>query len=225
MIQILSKKLIYILLLSFACCDVEAKKSNVQKPDYNTVIKNKILGNVTIEDSAHVQSAQITALQIDGLSYINHSFISNANIKGDLLVEWSDIKNLKIVGNVKLTLKSNIDILDILGNLDMSDSVLDYVELNGTITSTKSTIRTLKAATNQIYLWNTNLDKANIIHSASDNTPMTIQCFGTSKIRDLTISSASNVQPVARIILDSMTSKTFKKSAVKASGQVEYIVK
>lgn len=216
----ISNRVICILLLFTSSFAVEARNIT-----YDEKIEEKNVSSIVSQNSTFVNKSQIVKLEINGASYISKSFVSNANIVGNLLSEWSDIKNLKMIGNAKLTLKSNIDILDIFGDVEISDSTLDHVELNGKLTSKNSTINIIRAATGNIYLWNTNIDKAFIVYYPKDDSPITIGCFGASKIKELHISSTSKVQPIARIILDSKASKGFNRASVISSGQVEYVIK
>ncbi len=184
------------------------------------------LKNYTSTGSIQIENTQIYGhLTVTGPAYIKKSNIGKGNIIGPLKAEYSTITLLDVIGPVTLTMNSSVESLDVTGPISLSNTSVKNIQLNGNLLATDSKINEIDAASSEIHLWNTTVDKISVKYYKNDGRPIVIKCLGTSKIKQLTLFSSSKTEPKFVILLDDMTTKTFNKNQVQASGDVKYTTK
>lgn len=205
--EVIMKTLIFTML--FCLASSVSADSLIHDMKANDFVSN---GATKIEHSVFSGS-----LTVNGPADIYHSKLKFGTINGSLIAHGIDAHAITISGSALISAKSDVQQLHVNGILNINDSYLDLVTINGPVHGNGAYIKKISVNDGDLDFINSDLGKVYVNHGAGRSTAVTIRLLGKTIVRHLTIDG-----PLAIIVLDNESKKTFDKSIVTSNGKVEY---
>lgn len=182
--------------------------------------------DLSVSGPVYASSSKIIGtFQVNGPLQAEHCDFGTTTVMGSLIGEELTAYSLKVTGPVKLSNQSIVEDLSIVGDLSMKYSEIGKLNMSGRALLENSKVKNLEISTDSLHLWDTTVDEAVVNYYGASPKTIIIKVLGKSKIGNLTVNSSNPLkdQPIAYIILDSMTKETFNKlKATTNSGVIEY---
>lgn len=157
------------------------------------------------------------SLTVNGSADVYHSKIKFGIVNGSLAAHGVDAHAITVSGSASISAKSDVEELRASGSLKVDDSYVDLVTVNGSVQGNGAYIKKITVNSGDLHFINSDLGKVFVNNAGAKNAVITIKLLGKTTVRHLTIDS-----PLAIILLDKESKKTFKKSVVTSNGKVEY---